>query len=154
MRKGNLFHLTAAYYRGVSEIWRIPFVNFAVKYFSYLSTLTAPYFFVAVPLGLLNVLIVWRVARECPGVWYHVAQAISDLIALIAGLINMSFAYVMFAPLFAWTNNCQSLAFFLFDEISVFFQLFSLFSLTLLCFDRYLSMCYPTKVFVAGGKSS
>lgn len=102
---------------------------------------------------MLNVLIVWRVARECPGVWYHVAQAISDLIALIAGLINMSFGYLVFAPLFAWTNDCQSLAVFLFDEISCFFQLFSLFSLTLLYFDRYLSMCFPEKYFSLPGKT-
>lgn len=150
LMKGSWVHLTAASRRYSLEGYHDPDKDFFGKYFGCLPWITAPYLLPFVPLGMLNVFIIYRVAKECPGVWYHVAHAIGDVFALLSGIILYSYAYLLIAPLFAWTSYCQNYSWFLFQSIlSDFSKLFSTISLTLLCYDRYLTLCKPEKYLTA-----
>ena len=118
-----------------------------------LPFLVAPYFFLGVPFSLLNIYIVYRIAKDCPGVWYHFGQAIGDLGAMFFGLISNSLLDLVFAPLFAWTIQCQWLSTKFFLGIKEFFILLSFFGFTLLSYDRYRKLCYPVKSFTESVKA-
>lgn len=146
-RNGNLFQLTVSHYHYWLQQFNVPasWYGITAKYIGQLSYVSAPYFVAIVPLGILNVIIIHQVARECPGVRYHLAQTIGDVVALVCGLVYLSKLHNVFAPLFAWHRQCQSLAESFFGVLECFFQVFSLFALTLLTHDRYLIISFPNK---------
>lgn len=144
-RKGSTFRLVAANYRYAYQQYFVPNVPNFIKIFYYLPIFTAPYFFAVLPLAILNIYIVYRVAKESRGVLYHLAQAIGDILILIHGLLSISGATLVFAPLFAFVPFCQFLVEIIFFRFAVFWHNFSLLSMVLLWQNRYISLCLPQK---------
>lgn len=155
--KGNLLRITMAYHRFMAEEYNGPLVAYRNdvfwKYFVVLSSLVSPYFFLVIPLALINVLIVYRVAKECSGVWYHMAQSLSDIAQLISRLLVTIKVFQVFSPLFAWTSYCQMYAIAMFSALNVFYHVFGVFSLALLTFDRYVSIRDPDSYYIYGSKA-
>lgn len=155
--KGNVFRLSIAYHRFFVEEFNDPLSvyanNLLYKYFEAFGIAISPYVFLFVPLTFLNMLIVFRVAKECPGVWYHMAQIIGDIGELICLLMDISGGFYFFAPIFSWTNFCAEWAYDIFSAFENFFTLFGIFGLVLLTFDRFLCICYPEKYFNQDSKT-
>lgn len=147
IRKGNIFRLTAAKYRYNYQEFLNPFLDAAQKFGFFLPTIMAPYFFAFVLLGMLNIYVIYRVAKESCGVVYHLAQATGDVFALVSGLICLSDVYIIFAPLFAFWSICQQIPFALFMGSATFWIQFSLLSMVLLWHDRYMCICFPFEYF-------
>jgi len=150
-RKGSAFRLIAANHRYAYQQYFVPNIPKLIKIFYYLPTFTAPYFFAVLPIALLNVYVVYRVAKESWGVWFHLAQAIGDIFILIVGLLSISGASLIFAPLFAFFPFCQSIVQITFSRFAVFGHNFSLYSMVLLWHNRYVAICFPEKYFCFTG---
>ena len=156
--KGNMLRLPLAQFRCFYQEYKGPSMfdqydnDVFWKYVYMQGAVIAPYFSLVIPLGLLNMLIVYRVAKECPGVWYHMAQTIGDIGELFFVLLDVTSFAEMFAPLFAWTNSCQMFAQAMVSTPEFFFAVFGSFGLALLTYDRYLCVCYPEKYSTHGSK--
>src|SRR5271165_5646762 len=82
-RKGSIFELIAANHRYAYQQYFVPVQPILIKLLFYLPIFTAPYFFAILPIAFLNLYIIYRVAKESWGVWFHLAQAAGDIFILI-----------------------------------------------------------------------
>lgn len=133
------FFPLAVLYRHFAQQFYDPTVDIAYKYSFLLPYIIEQYFLAAIPFAMLNVYLTYRVARECPGVRFHLLQAIGDIFDL--AWKSSYCAFPLMAPLFAWTNRCIRIALGLYEALYRVIPLFSTFSLTLLCYDRYVAVC-------------